>query len=150
MGDRMMLTRAVANLIDNGLKYGPAGTDVHCTLGSEDGAWLIGVEDTGAGIAPEQRTAATESFVQLESAHGAARGGFGLGRVRPRDGGAASRPDPDAQYGARLHGRASAAGASGAVMSRRGLPAPRCSRDPDVLVARRPAPAGVDFSTLIL
>jgi len=79
MGDRMMLTRAVANLIDNGLKYGPAGTDVHCTLSGEDGAWLIGVEDTGAGIAPEQRTAATESFVQLESAHGAARSGFGLG-----------------------------------------------------------------------
>ncbi|WP_146643177.1 sensor histidine kinase, partial [Shigella sonnei] len=68
-----------ANLVDNGLKYGPAGMDVHCTLGGEDGAWLIGVEDAGAGIAPEQRTAATESFVQLESAHGAARGGFGLG-----------------------------------------------------------------------
>ena len=82
MGDRMMLTRAVANLIDNGLKYGPAGTDVHCTLGSEDGAWLIGVEDTGAGIAPEQRTAATESFVQLESAHGAARFGLGAAFVR--------------------------------------------------------------------
>ncbi|WP_201319569.1 sensor histidine kinase KdpD, partial [Burkholderia sp. E168m30] len=79
MGDRMMLTRAVANLVDNGLKYGPAGMDVHCTLTGEGGAWLIGVEDAGTGIAPEQRTAATESFVQLESAHGAARGGFGLG-----------------------------------------------------------------------
>ncbi|BAG45439.1 putative hybrid response regulator [Burkholderia multivorans ATCC 17616] len=79
MGDRMMLTRAVANLIDNALKYGPAGTDVHCTLAADDGAWLIGVEDAGPGIAPEQRAAATESFVRLESAHGAARSGFGLG-----------------------------------------------------------------------
>jgi signal transduction histidine kinase len=79
MGDRMMLTRAVANLIDNGLKYGPAGTAVHCTLASDDGAWLIGVEDAGAGIAPEQRATATESFVRLATANGAARAGFGLG-----------------------------------------------------------------------
>ncbi|KVZ83338.1 hybrid sensor histidine kinase/response regulator [Burkholderia ubonensis] len=79
MGDRLMLTRAVANLIDNGLKYGPAGTDVHCTLAGDDGAWLIGVEDGGAGIAPAQRASATETFVRLESAHGAARSGFGLG-----------------------------------------------------------------------
>ncbi|AOJ15294.1 hybrid sensor histidine kinase/response regulator [Burkholderia vietnamiensis] len=79
MGDRMMLTRAVANLIDNALKYGPAGADIHCTLSDDDGAWLIGVEDAGSGIAPEQRAAATESFVRLESVHGATRGGFGLG-----------------------------------------------------------------------
>ncbi|KVN58406.1 hybrid sensor histidine kinase/response regulator [Burkholderia stagnalis] len=79
MGDRMMLTRAVANLIDNALKYGPAGADVHCTLAGEDGAWLIGVEDAGGGIAQTQRASATESFVRLEPAHGAARGGFGLG-----------------------------------------------------------------------
>ncbi|KVX23341.1 hybrid sensor histidine kinase/response regulator [Burkholderia ubonensis] len=79
MGDRLMLTRAVVNLIDNGLKYGPAGADVHCTLAGDDGAWLIGVEDGGAGIAPAQRASATETFVRLESAHGAARSGFGLG-----------------------------------------------------------------------
>ncbi|CAG2307084.1 hypothetical protein BCCR75502_03407 [Burkholderia sola] len=36
-------------------------------------------------------------------------------------------------------------------MSRRGLPAPRRPRDPDALVARRPArQAGADFSTLNL
>lgn len=79
MGDRMMLTRAVANLIDNALKYGPPGTDVHCTLRADGDAWLIGVEDGGAGIAPAQRAAATESFVRFAPADGAARGGFGLG-----------------------------------------------------------------------
>ncbi|MGU7772804.1 hybrid sensor histidine kinase/response regulator [Burkholderia sp. MR1-5-21] len=79
MGDRMMLTRAVANLIDNALKYGPVAADVHCTLSGDGGAWLIGVEDAGPGIAPAQRASATESFVRLESAHGAARAGFGLG-----------------------------------------------------------------------
>ena len=78
MGDRMMLTRAVANLIDNGLKYGPAGTDVHCTLGSEDGAWLIGVEDTGA---ESRRSSARPRPSRSCSSNPrtAARGGFGLG-----------------------------------------------------------------------
>lgn len=57
-GDRMMLTRAVANLIDNALKYGPAHSDVHCTLRADGGAWLIAVEDAAVGIAPARRAAA--------------------------------------------------------------------------------------------
>jgi signal transduction histidine kinase len=79
LGDRMMLTRAVVNLIDNGLKYGPAKQSVRCTLCRDGDAWLIGVEDGGPGIAPERRAAAMESFVQLASEQGKARHGFGLG-----------------------------------------------------------------------
>ncbi|KVE38428.1 hybrid sensor histidine kinase/response regulator [Burkholderia sp. TSV86] len=79
IGDRMMLTRAVANLVDNALKYGPAHSEVRCTLVDDGDGWLIGVEDEGAGIAPEQRAAAMESFVRLVPTGGAQRGGFGLG-----------------------------------------------------------------------
>ncbi|KAF1026800.1 MAG: Sensor histidine kinase CpxA [Burkholderia plantarii] len=83
VGDRMMLTRALANLIDNALKYGPAGAEVRCVLVDDGERWLVGVEDEGDGIAPELRASATESFVRL--AHGQAtqqspqKGGFGLG-----------------------------------------------------------------------
>ncbi len=81
IGDRMMLTRAVANLVDNALKYGPGGSEVRCTLVEDGDGWLIGVEDEGAGIAPDQRAAATESFVRLVPAGGAQRGVFGPGRA---------------------------------------------------------------------
>lgn len=79
IGDRMMLTRAIANLIDNALKYGPAGAEVRCSLVDDGDGWLIGVEDEGPGIAPEQRHAATESFVRLVPAGGLHTAGFGLG-----------------------------------------------------------------------
>ncbi len=79
IGDRMMLTRAVANLIDNALKYGPAGSEVRCSLADDDTGWLICVEDEGEGIAPDQRDSATESFVRLVPANGAQKSGFGLG-----------------------------------------------------------------------
>ncbi|CAN0627002.1 Response regulator receiver protein [Burkholderia multivorans] len=78
-GDRMMLTRAVANLIDNALKYGPAHSDVHCTLRADGGAWLIAVEDAGVGIAPARRAAAAGAFVRLAPSCGPPRDGFGLG-----------------------------------------------------------------------
>ncbi|CAN0627678.1 Response regulator receiver protein [Burkholderia multivorans] len=78
-GDRMMLTRAVANLIDNALKHGPARSDVHCTLRADGGAWLIAVEDAGAGIAPARRAAAAGAFVRLAPSCWPPRDGFGLG-----------------------------------------------------------------------
>ncbi|KDB09590.1 response regulator receiver protein [Burkholderia sp. lig30] len=78
-GDRMMLTRAVANLIDNALKHGPARSDVHCTLRADGGAWLIAVEDAGAGIAPARRAAAAGAFDRLALSCGLPRDGFGLG-----------------------------------------------------------------------
>ncbi len=79
VGDRMMLTRAVANLIDNALKYGPPGAEVRCHISDGGAEWLVGVEDEGEGIAPEQRESATESFVRLTHGPGTQRGGFGLG-----------------------------------------------------------------------
>jgi signal transduction histidine kinase len=79
IGDRMMLTRAVANLIDNALKYGPPGAEVRCLIADDGDAWLVGVEDEGEGIAPELRASATESFVRLTRGPGIQRGGFGLG-----------------------------------------------------------------------
>jgi signal transduction histidine kinase len=78
-GDRMMLTRAIFNLIDNALKHGSAGTNVHCTLQNDGSAWLIDVEDYGEGIVADQRQAATRSFVQFGAGHNLSRNGFGLG-----------------------------------------------------------------------
>ena len=81
-GSRELLGQAVANLIDNAVKYGaPAASDVSPSLlvsaRRENGQVLISVADRGPGIPEADRGRVTERFVRLESAR--SRPGFGLG-----------------------------------------------------------------------
>src|SRR5690606_19010702 len=54
MGDRRLLTRAVINLVGNGIKYSPAGATVTCNDAQVDGRMVISVEDQGPGPSEEQ------------------------------------------------------------------------------------------------
>jgi signal transduction histidine kinase len=77
------LTRAVMNIIDNGVKH---GTHVGVSLvkqGSE--AVEIEVFDDGPGIPPDFREKVFEPFFKADSARTASRGGFGLGLSIARD-----------------------------------------------------------------
>jgi signal transduction histidine kinase len=77
-GSRELLGQAVANLLDNSLKYGAAGGGPISV-----GAWregrevVIAVADHGPGIAEVDRGRVLERFVRLETAR--TRPGFGLG-----------------------------------------------------------------------
>lgn len=51
-GDRMQLTNAVKNLIDNSIKYTPKGS-VEVSLAHTDGKIRLQITDTGVGITPE-------------------------------------------------------------------------------------------------
>jgi signal transduction histidine kinase len=52
--DRAVMTQAIANLLDNAIKYSGAARDV-CVRGYVEGQFLIiGVEDFGVGIRPEE------------------------------------------------------------------------------------------------
>ena len=82
--DRELISRALANLIDNALKYG--GDAVLVTSGVEKDAdgliWAeIAVEDNGPGIAPADRSRAVEPFVRLDDARTQPGGGLGLAMV---------------------------------------------------------------------
>jgi len=82
-GSRELLGQALANLVDNALKYGAPqdpGTPaqaVMVTAARQDGEVVIAVADRGPGIPEQDRTRALERFVRLESAR--SRPGFGLG-----------------------------------------------------------------------
>jgi signal transduction histidine kinase len=82
-GSRELLGQAVANLLDNALKYGaPTGPDaaaqpVTVTAERRDGTIVITVGDRGLGIPEAERGRVLERFVRLESAR--SRPGFGLG-----------------------------------------------------------------------
>jgi signal transduction histidine kinase len=45
----------------------------------EDGSFLVGVSDTGVGIAPEDRERIFEEFQQVDSSSTRSKGGTGLG-----------------------------------------------------------------------
>jgi signal transduction histidine kinase len=82
-GSRELLGQAVANLLDNALKYGApaaptaAAGPVTVTASRDDGQVVISVADHGAGIPASERGRVVERFVRLESAR--SRPGFGLG-----------------------------------------------------------------------
>ncbi|WP_372425750.1 HAMP domain-containing sensor histidine kinase [Salinarimonas chemoclinalis] len=79
-GSRELLGQALANLLDNALKYaGDAAPGASVTLMArrEGDAVLIAVRDRGPGIPEAERARVLERFVRLETAR--TRPGFGLG-----------------------------------------------------------------------
>ena len=78
-GDALALHRAVLNLIENAVKYTPAGGKVELSLATEDGHASLAVQDTGIGIAPEDAGRIFEPFLRLDAARARETGGAGLG-----------------------------------------------------------------------
>lgn len=61
-GDAMLLRQAVANLVDNAIKYTPSGGIVTAGLRVVEQEVHISVSDTGIGIAPEDQVRLFEKF----------------------------------------------------------------------------------------
>ena len=78
-GDEELVRRMVMNLIDNALRYTPAGGQVTVSLDSRGGDIAIRVADTGTGIAPEIVPHVFERFYRGDKARSRQDGGFGLG-----------------------------------------------------------------------
>ncbi|MFO1340795.1 MAG: sensor histidine kinase [Burkholderiaceae bacterium] len=71
-----MLREALANLIDNALRYTPAGGVVTVSSGVVDGRPQLSVVDNGPGIAPAERARVFERFYRVAGTGG---DGCGLG-----------------------------------------------------------------------
>lgn len=70
------LRRAVANLMDNAIKYGAIA---HVDVRRADGRIIITVSDEGAGVAPDDLARLTEPFFRAEASRSRKTGGAGLG-----------------------------------------------------------------------
>ena len=68
-----------SNLISNAIKYTPAGGRVRVWLDGDGGRLVGGVEDTGIGIAPEERERIFQEFYRTEAAKAMQVRGTGLG-----------------------------------------------------------------------
>ena len=76
----LLLKRALANLLDNAIKYGSG--EITVQFRQEGDRIILAVADRGAGISAEQREAAKRPFVRLENARSNTTGsGLGLAIV---------------------------------------------------------------------
>ncbi len=80
-GDRDMLQQAVANLLDNALKFSPQGGRIGIRLSHSGGQVLIEITDSGPGIPAEERARATERFFRGETSRSTPGSGLGLALV---------------------------------------------------------------------
>lgn len=76
--DPTRLEQMIANLVDNALKYTPAGGTVKVSVRVEQDAALLEVADTGIGLSPELLAKAFDVFVQGQVVN-RAKGGLGIG-----------------------------------------------------------------------
>jgi signal transduction histidine kinase len=78
-GDPDRLVQVVRNLLDNAVKFTPAGGAIEVGVAVEDGAACLRVRDAGAGLDAAIGEQLFEPFVQGEQDIGRAEGGLGLG-----------------------------------------------------------------------
>lgn len=77
-GDRQRLQRVVANLLDNGLKYMPAGGRVTIKLVAEGERVTLSIEDTGIGISSNESARIFERFYRCDRSRSKQGNGLGL------------------------------------------------------------------------
>jgi heavy metal sensor kinase len=78
-GDELRLRQVVVNLIDNAIKYTPAGGIISLHVFSREGRPALEVADTGIGISPEALPMIFNRFFRAEEAKAGLSQGAGLG-----------------------------------------------------------------------
>jgi heavy metal sensor kinase len=80
-GDEALLRRLLLNLLDNAIKYTPAGGSVTITARAENGSYVLEVADTGGGVPAESKERVFDRFYRAQRARelGEPSSGAGLG-----------------------------------------------------------------------
>ncbi|MDQ3620674.1 MAG: HAMP domain-containing histidine kinase [Actinomycetota bacterium] len=78
-GDEEGLKRAVANLVDNAIRYAPEDSEIVLAAGVEASWAWISVTDQGPGIPTEQQERVFDRFWRADVSRSRDRGGTGLG-----------------------------------------------------------------------
>jgi len=77
--DPVRLEQVVGNLLDNALKYTPPGGRIAFTVGADGNDAVLGIRDTGVGIAADVLPRIFDLFVQADRTFDRSDGGLGLG-----------------------------------------------------------------------
>jgi signal transduction histidine kinase len=84
LGDKDLISAAIANILDNAVKYRSAARALVISVeGRAEGRWIVyRIDDTGPGIPPEQREKVFELFYRYGTEHDVAGDGIGLAQVK--------------------------------------------------------------------
>lgn len=77
--DPVLFRQALQNLLDNAIKYSPAGATITVAVQGTRTHCTVSVIDEGPGIAPEDRESLTDRFFRADPSRERGRGGYGLG-----------------------------------------------------------------------
>jgi signal transduction histidine kinase len=80
-GDHDLLLEAVGNLVDNAVKFAPAGTEVLLEVGSTPEGACLRIADRGPGILLTEREQVLQRFYRAEKSRTVAGSGLGLSLV---------------------------------------------------------------------
>jgi signal transduction histidine kinase len=80
-GNRSLIAQALANLVDNAIKYTPAGGKARIRVAISETGVDLSVADSGPGISLADRPRVTERFVRLEASRNSPGTGLGLSLV---------------------------------------------------------------------
>lgn len=82
IGDFHLIAQAVANLLDNAIKYTPSHGSITVSLKSHEHDVVLTVRDSGPGISPEFYEKVTERFFRIEHSRTSKGSGLGLSLVK--------------------------------------------------------------------
>jgi two-component system, OmpR family, heavy metal sensor histidine kinase CusS len=80
--DADLFERALANLLDNALRFTPEGGSIQIALSEHDTQFEVAVSDNGCGIAPEHLPRVFDRFYRAESSRSSDGAGLGLALVK--------------------------------------------------------------------
>jgi signal transduction histidine kinase len=78
-GDRRLVDRLIANLLDNAIRHNTTGGDVEVTTGTRDDHAFLAISNTGPAVRPEEIQRLFEPFQRLDGARTQHNDGHGLG-----------------------------------------------------------------------
>jgi signal transduction histidine kinase len=78
LGDRQLIIEALANLIDNAVKFTPEHGEVLVTLGGASDRPVVVIADNGPGVPPHARPEVFQRFYRLDQSRATPGSGLGL------------------------------------------------------------------------
>ncbi|MDD5190598.1 MAG: ATP-binding protein [Dehalococcoidales bacterium] len=78
-GDRVLIKELFLNLLDNAIRFTPAGGEVKISLDTVGHFVRVQIQDTGIGIPPDEITNIFKRFYRVNKAHPREESGVGLG-----------------------------------------------------------------------
>ena len=80
--DPLLIEQVLINLLDNAIKYTPAGSPIEISASAEDREVRVAVADRGPGVAPGEDPLVFEKFYRGQEAGGCSGAGLGLAIAR--------------------------------------------------------------------